>query len=125
MNAGHDNVDEIADLSSDPSQSVAEQDWPELHGKVLLHGHITLCSQQLKRKLGSMEDSFHTGLSVWLGHELVHLKVPLPCAVDFGPDDYMSNASAPCVSASLIPFRLPDIDHSRSSTSPWLISINT
>jgi hypothetical protein len=125
MNAGHDNVDEIADLSLDPSQSVAEHDWPELHGKVLLHGHITLRSQQPTRKLGSMEDSFRTGLSVWLGHELAHLEVPLPCAVDLGPDDYVSNASAPCVSASLIPFRLPNINRSRSSTSPWLISINT
>ena len=125
MNAGHDNVDEIADLSSDPSQSVAEHGWPELRGKVLLHGHITLRSQQLTRKLGLMEDSFRTELSVWLGRELAHLEVPLPSAVDLGPDDYVSNTSAPYASASLIPFRLPNINHSRSSTSPLLISINT
>ena len=127
MNAGHDNVDEIADLSSDPSpsQSILEHDWPELRGKVLVHGHIMLRSQQPTRKLSSMEDSFCTGLSDWLGRELARLEVPLPCAVTLGLDDYVSDAHAPCVSLSLIPFRLPNIDRLRSSTSPWSISINT
>jgi len=126
--AGDDKVDEITDLSSDPSPgpSVAEHDRPELCGKLLLHGHITLCSQQPTRKLDSIEDSsFYTQLSVWLGHESACLEVPLPCAVNLGPDDYVSDASTPCVSLFLIPFRLPNINHSRSSMSPWLISINT
>jgi hypothetical protein len=124
--AGDDDINEIAEnLTSGPSQSGAEHDWPELRGTLLLDGHVMLRSRQPTRKLSLMEDSFRTELSVWLGHELAHLEVPVPCAVDLGPDDYVSNASAPCASASLIPFRLPNIDRSRSSTSPWLISINT
>jgi hypothetical protein len=91
-----------------------------LHGKVLFHGHISLHSQQPARKLDLMEDSFHTKLSVWLGRELARLEVPLPCTVNLGPDDSVSNASAPCVSVSLIYCRLLNTDHSRSSTSPWL-----
>ena len=124
--AGNDKVDEIAE-NTDPSQSIEEyvNDLPELCGKLLFHGHITLRSQQPARKLSSMEDSFHTRLSVWLGHELARLDVPLPCAVNFGLDDFVSDASAPRVSVSLIPCRLPNTDHSRSSTSPWLTSINT
>jgi hypothetical protein len=123
-----DKVDEIAEnFSLDPSQSVGEyvNDLPELRGKLLFHGHITLRSQQPARKLSSMEDSFRTGLSVWLGHELARLEVPLLCAVNFGPDDFVSNASVTHVSVSLIPCRLPNTDHSRSSTSLWLTSINT
>ena len=127
-NGDDDKVDEIAEnVSLGPSQSVGEDvnDLPELRGKLLFHGHITLRSQQPARQLSLMEDSFRTGLSVWLGSELACLEVPLPCAVNFGPDDFVSDASVPRVSVFLTPCRLPNTDHSRSSTSLWLTTINS
>jgi hypothetical protein len=93
--AGDDDVDEIAEnLTSGPSQSGAEHDWPELRGKLLLDGHVTLRSRQPTRKLSLMEDSFRTELSVWLGRELVHPEDPSPCPVNLGPDDNVSDVCA-------------------------------
>jgi hypothetical protein len=91
--AGDDAVDETHEsLSLHLSRNNAQ--GPEVCGKLLIDGHITLRSQQPPTSLASLEVSFRTRLSVWLASELANLGISLPCAVNFGPGDLVSNVHA-------------------------------
>lgn len=108
----HDHLDEIdasaidddavgeihEDLTLHLSQNFAQ--GPELRGKLLIDGHITLRSQQPPVSLASLEDSFHTRLFIWLAKELVNFDISLPCAVNFGPDDLVCDVHARSLSVT-------------------------
>jgi hypothetical protein len=123
IRAGLDELDAGAgDETYEDSQSDGQ--LPELRGKLLHDGHVTLRSQQPQVRLASFgDDSFHTRLSVWLAKELGNLNISLPCAVDFGPGDLVSDLHA-CYPPSLTLSRLPSTDPSRLPTSPRSTSIN-
>jgi hypothetical protein len=82
--------DGAVDETHEDSQS--DDQLPELRGKLLIDGHVTLRSRQPPVPLASLgDDSFRIQLSAWLTNELANLDIPLPCAVNLGPGDLVSD----------------------------------
>ncbi|KAH9953929.1 hypothetical protein BC827DRAFT_1280060 [Russula dissimulans] len=93
VNASSDEYDisEVSEATSSIPQG------PELHGKLLIDGHITLRSQQQSVTLDSLGNSFHTQLSTWLTDQLAILNISSLSTVNFHPEDHVSVTCAPWI----------------------------
>ncbi|KAH9029162.1 hypothetical protein EDB85DRAFT_2147471 [Lactarius pseudohatsudake] len=75
-----DEIDEIASETTDDEGVVRSS-------KVFIDGHIALRSRQQPATVFSHGDSFRRRLSTWLTTELAAINDQLPCTINFGPTD--------------------------------------
>ncbi|KAH9172732.1 hypothetical protein EDB89DRAFT_2114096 [Lactarius sanguifluus] len=102
-----DEIDEIASETTDdegtttihdratppvstPTPSVVPTPDVVRSSKVFIDGHIALRSRQQPATIFSFGDSFRRRLSTWLTAELAAIKDQLPCTINFGPTDHIT-----------------------------------
>ncbi|KAF8268768.1 hypothetical protein EI94DRAFT_1576741, partial [Lactarius quietus] len=78
-------IDELERIAREANEGATM--GPELRGKLILDGHISLHSQQPMAPLISFGDDFHLRLASWLTSELEAFGVQLPQAIVFSPED--------------------------------------
>ncbi|KAH9168214.1 hypothetical protein EDB89DRAFT_2115405 [Lactarius sanguifluus] len=102
-----DEIDEIASETTDdegtttihdratppvstPTPSVVPTPDVVRSSKVFVDGHIALRSRQQPATIFSFGDSFRRRLSTWLTAKLAAIKDQLPCTINFGPTDHIT-----------------------------------
>ncbi|KAH9061804.1 hypothetical protein EDB83DRAFT_2506592 [Lactarius deliciosus] len=75
---------------STPTPSVVPTPDVVRSSKVFIDGHIALRSRHQQATVFSFGDSFRQRLSTWLTAELAAIKDQLPCTINFGPTDHIT-----------------------------------